>query len=94
MSITVESKLHDRCADMVSSMRDQLPIGGLIDSALFGKIAEDLHAFVLAEIGRAANEKLADSSALVLFFSSPEGADEVAKAIQGAMPGLVERKWP
>ena len=83
MSITTDAKLRDRCAELHARM------GVIHDVSV-----DDLHAFVLSEIGRAASEKLADSSALVLFFASPEGADEVAKAIQEAMPGLIERKWP
>jgi NAD(P)-dependent dehydrogenase (short-subunit alcohol dehydrogenase family) len=55
---------------------------------------DDLYAFVLSEIGRAASEQFADSNALVLFCASPEGAKEIAAAIQEAMPGLVEKKWP
>lgn len=83
MNITVDSKLRDRCADFINRPRGN-----------GSRLADDLHAFVLAEIGRAANEKLADSSALVLFFANPEGAEQVFQAIQGAKPGLVERKWP
>ena len=55
---------------------------------------DDLYAFVLSEIGRAASEQFADSNALVLFCASPEGAKEIAAAIQEAMPGLVEKNWP
>jgi hypothetical protein len=94
MSITVDGKMKDRCAEMVRNLREPKSDGGLIEASAWYKLVDDLHAFVLSEIGRAANEKLADSSALVLFFASPEGAEEVAKAIQEAMPGLVERKWP
>jgi hypothetical protein len=83
MSITVDGKLRDRCAEFIAKI-----------SPTPEDDVKSLEAFVLSEIGRAASEKLADSSALVLFFASPEGAEEVAKAIQEAMPGLVERKWP
>jgi len=89
VSITTDAKLRDRCAEHLSMI-----MGPMQDVPGWDDYVSNLHAFVLSEIGRAANEKLADSSALVLFFSSPEGADEVAKAIQEAMPGLVERKWP
>lgn len=88
------SALENRCAEMLRNLREPKGNDGLIQAEVWYKLVSDLHAFVLAEIGRAASDKLADASALVLFFSSPEGADEVAKAIQEAMPGLIERKWP
>jgi hypothetical protein len=75
------SNLRDRCAEILVKNQNML-------------FPDELHAFVLAEIGRSASNKLEDSSALVLFFETPEGAQEVAAAIQEAMPGLVEKRWP
>jgi hypothetical protein len=88
------SALENRCAEMLRNLREPKSDDGLIQAEVWYKLVTDLHAFVLSEIGLVANEKLADSSALVLFFASPEESEYFAKAIQEAMPGLVERKWP
>lgn len=59
-----------------------------------GDPVEDLTAFVVSEIGRAADSKLENSLPLCLYFSSEQDREEFVAAVREAKPGMVARQWP
>lgn len=59
-----------------------------------GSPVDDLMAFVVAEIGRSADDRLAETLPLVLYFATKQDRDEFVAAVQEAKPGMVARKLP
>ena len=55
---------------------------------------EDLVAFVVSEIGRAADEKLDATLPLCLYFDSEQDRAEFVDAVHAAKPGMIARRWP
>jgi hypothetical protein len=58
------------------------------------ELAADLEAFVVTEIGRAADKRLENSLPLALYFPTPKDRDEFVAAVMEAKPGMISRKWP
>lgn len=86
------SKLRERCREFLL---------GIDEKDLFAnregddtETADELAAFVMSEIGRAADERFEDSAPLVLFFHNRSDAQELVDAIMEAKPGMLSRKWP
>jgi hypothetical protein len=59
-----------------------------------GDPVDDLVAFVLAERGRAADERLDDALPLCLYFGSKADRDEFVAAVREANPGMVMKEMP
>ena len=79
--------LRDRCKEHYQRMgRDQMPRQG--------SPVDDLVAFVISEIGRAADERLEDSLPLCLYFANDEDRREFIVAIHEAKPDMVVKTWP
>lgn len=55
---------------------------------------QDLADFVHSEIGRAADERLADDAPLVLYFGTEEDRQQFLEVVMEAKPGWISRKWP
>jgi len=80
-------KLRERCKAQYQKMtRDAM--------MRQGSPVEDLVAFVISEIGRAADQRLDDSLPLCLYFSSKEDREEFVAAVQEAKPGMISKRWP
>lgn len=81
------SSLRERCRQM---------LGTLSQNAVLrqGSPVDDLMAFVLAEIGRSADDRLAETLPLVLYFPNDQDRDEFVAAVQEAKPGMVSKKLP
>jgi len=79
--------LRDRCKKQYQDMsRDAM--------LRQGSPVDDLMAFVVSEIGRAADEKLGDSVPLCLYFTSKEDREEFIAAVREAKPNMISRRWP
>lgn len=59
-----------------------------------GDPVEDLTAFVVSEIGRAADSKLEHSLPLCLYFSSEQDREEFIAAVHEAKPNMIAKRWP
>lgn len=59
-----------------------------------GDPVETLTAFVVSEIGRAADSTLEDTLPLCLYFGSEQDRKEFLEAVHEAKPGMVARHWP
>lgn len=57
-----------------------------------GDPVEDLMAFVISEIGRAADDRLNESLPLCLYFQTKEDRDEFAAIVLQAKPGMRAKK--
>lgn len=57
-----------------------------------GDPVEDLMAFVVSEIGRAADDKLEETLPLCLYFASEHDRDEFVQAVQFMRPGMRAKK--
>jgi hypothetical protein len=79
--------LRDRCKEMVG----QLQRNAMLRQ---GSPVDDLTAFVVSEIGRAASTTLDDSLPLCLYFDNKEDREEFVAAVQEAKPGMVSKRWP
>ena len=79
--------LRDRCKEMVGKMQRNaiLRVGSPVD---------DLTAFVVSEIGRAATSKLEDSLPLCLYFGSKEDREEFVALVHEAKPNMIAKRWP
>ena len=81
------SSLRDRCREMLGTLNRNAMLRQ-------GSPVDDLLAFVLAEIGRSADDRLAESLPLVLYFATDQDRDEFVAAVQEAKPGMTSRKLP
>ena len=79
--------LRDRCKEMYQRM-------GRNAMLRQGDPVEDLTAFVLSEIGRAADDRLDASYPLCLYFADKAEREEFIAAVQEAKPGMVSKHWP
>lgn len=79
--------LRDRCKEMVGTMQRN----GILR---LGSPVDDLTAFVVSEIGRAADARLDDTLPLCLYFGSKEDREEFVAAVQEAKPGMIAKRWP
>ncbi len=70
--------MRDRCAAVLSQ----------------AVTAEELAAFVVSEIGRAADERLEASLPLCLYFETKKDRAEFIAAVREAKPGMVAKTWP
>jgi hypothetical protein len=59
-----------------------------------GDPVDDLLAFVLAERGRTADERLDDTLLLVLYFGSREDRDAFVTIVREVKPGMVTKESP
>lgn len=59
-----------------------------------GDPVEDLLAFVVAETGRTADERLADAAPLCLYFPTAEDRSEFIELIREAKPHMVMKEMP
>ena len=55
---------------------------------------DNLVAFVVSEIGRAADERLEDTVPLCLYFGNEADRREFIDAVQMAKPGMISKRWP
>lgn len=79
--------LKDRCKEFYQqSLRDAI--------TRTGSPVDDLVAFVISEIGRAADERLEDSVPLCLYFANADERASFIEAVREAKPGMIERTWP
>lgn len=84
---TDEGGLRSRCKTFYQKMgHDQM--------LRQGDPVEDLIAFVVSEIGRAADSKLEDTLPLCLYFSNDADRDEFIEAVHAANPGMIAKRWP
>jgi len=81
MSEHPESKLRERCAEILVKNQNVM-------------FPDELYAFVMSEIGRAADERFDDSSPLVLFFTTPADRQELVDAIKTEKPNMLSKHWP
>ena len=82
-----KANLRDRCKAQYQRMTQNAILRT-------GDPVEDLTAFVMAEIGKAADSRLDDAEPLVLYFSDPKEREEFVALIMEAKPGMVSKKWP
>jgi len=59
-----------------------------------GSPVENLMAFVVAETGRAADERLEESLPLCLYFGSDEDREEFVAMVREAKPGMMMKRLP
>lgn len=76
-----EQKLRERCTALLNKHQNVL-------------FPDELYAFVMSEIGRAADDVLDEAEALVLFFTSGEDRQELLDAIRAEKPGMLSKSWP
>jgi len=79
--------LRDRCRKMLR----QITMNGILRQ---GNPVEDLMAFVVAETGRTADERLAAAAPLCLYFPNDEDRREFIEAVREAKPGMVMKEMP
>jgi hypothetical protein len=77
--------LRDRCKDFFQSQTQNAIMR-------LGDPVQNIHDFVLSEIGRA--PELADAKPLVLYFQTEADRDELVAAIMAEKPNMLARKWP
>ena len=85
--MTEPKTLRDRCREMCSQMQRNAMLRQ-------GSPVDDLMAFVIAETGRTADERLAETSPLCLYFPTVEDRDEFIAAVQEAKPGMMMKRMP
>lgn len=54
----------------------------------------NLQAFVIAEMGRTADERLDDNVPLALYFTTEADREEFVALIMEAKPGMISKRWP
>lgn len=59
-----------------------------------GSPVDDLMAFVIAETGRAADNRLDDTLPLCLYFGSKAERDEFVDIVRAEKPNMLTRKLP
>ncbi|MGE0408719.1 MAG: hypothetical protein AB7P23_05580 [Amphiplicatus sp.] len=57
-----------------------------------GDPVEDLMAFVISEVGRAADDRLEETLPLCLYFSTPEERDEFVSMVVSVKPNMRAKK--
>jgi len=60
----------------------------------YDRNAADLEAFVISELGRAADTKLESTVPLCLYFGSEKDREEFVAAVHEAKPGMIAKRWP
>jgi hypothetical protein len=85
------SALANRCRNFLSDAKRD---GILRGEREIGPSAEDLEAFVISEIARAADDRLDDSLPLCLYFSSKDDREEFVAAVIEAKPNMISKRWP
>lgn len=81
------SKLRERCQELYQQMsRDAM--------LRQGDPVQTLLEFVIAEIGRSADERLDDSSSLCLYFPTKEDRTEFIRLVREAKPGMMIKEMP
>lgn len=79
--------LRDRCREFQKVLQ--------LDAVLRqGSPVDDLLAFVISEIGRAASEKLDSSVPLCLYFANETDREEFIAAVHEAKPNMISKRWP
>jgi len=58
-----------------------------------GSPVDDLMAFVITEMGRAADEKLEPTVPLALYFGNEADRDEFVALMHEAKPGWITKRW-
>jgi hypothetical protein len=79
--------LRERCAEFYQRM-------GRNAMLRQGDPVDELVAFVIAERGRAADERLDDTLPLCLYFGSKADRDEFVALVREAKPGMVMKEMP
>ncbi len=79
--------LRDRCKEFYQRMQRDAMLRQ-------GSPVDDLVGFVTTEIGRAADDDLEKTHALVLYFSNDADREEMVAAIRAEKPGMVSKKFP
>lgn len=81
------SKLRDRCRELY---------GRLSRDAMLrqGDPVETITAFVVSELGRAADSRLDDTLPLCLYFATKEDREGFIADIRAALPGMVMKEVP
>lgn len=79
--------LRDRCKEFYFTLQNRaiMRVGSPVD---------ELMAFVIAETGRAADERLEETLPLCLYFADEAGRDEFVAMVQQVKPNMVSRKLP
>lgn len=75
------ASLHDRCE-------------AFLNAAQLETAVDDLHDFVLAEVGRLADTRLDTHLPLVLYFRNEDDMRMVIEAVAQGEPGMITRRWP
>jgi len=79
--------LRDRCQEMLAKIhRDAI--------LRQGSPVDDLMAFVIAETGRTADERLEDSKPLCLYFANDLDRDEFIELVREAKPNMITKRMP
>lgn len=79
--------LRDRCKEMYQ----QMGRNGMLRQ---GSPVDDLMAFVQAEIGRTADERLEDTKSLILYFGTEAYRAEFKAMVMEAKPGMMAKEIP
>ena len=79
--------LRERC----KAFYQQMGVNGMLRQ---GSPVDDLTAFVVSEIGRAADSRLEDTLPLCLYFGTEEDRAEFLEVVHAAKPGMVAKHWP
>ena len=79
--------LRERCKAMYQQMQQNAILRQ-------GSPVDDLMAFVMAENGRSADERLDPTLPLVLYFGNEADRDEFIAAVREAKPGMVMKRMP
>jgi hypothetical protein len=79
--------LRHRC----KAVLDKLQMDAILRQ---GDPVEDLVAFVQAEKGRAADERLKDTMPLILYFASERDREEFIALVREAKPNMTVKRMP
>lgn len=81
------TSLRDRCRALL----DNLKTDGILRQ---GSPVDTLRDFVIAEIGRSADERLDSSAPLCLYFATEEDREEFIEIFKEARPNAVCKRMP
>lgn len=79
--------LRSRCTEMYHKMSADAMLRQ-------GSPVEDLMAFVIAETGRSADERLEDTHPLCVYFGNKEDREEFLAVMREAKPGMMMKNLP
>jgi hypothetical protein len=84
---TMTKSLRERCKEFYQRMGQNAMMRQ-------GDPVDDLVAFVLAELGRRADDRLDDTLPLCLYFGSKADRDEFIALVRQAKPSMIMKEMP